>query len=222
MSLQLFKTLLISENKYSRWYIDIIENALQRSSPKEQYEKHHIVPESFFIERTRKGKRGTVPGNPNQKDNFVLLTIKEHYICHLLLCRVQLPTNLHLKSKSGMGRFTSNKHHRILPSRYHLRAKKNVSEAASERMKEFKHTEETKQKMRVPKRSKENYKNHRPLTVWKDTVYMNNKFKEKRVSKNEIDQYLVDGFTLGKLQFCCTICNKTMDLQNFKRYHSNC
>ena len=38
------------------------------------YERHHILPKSL--------------GGSNHKDNLVLLTAKEHYICHMLLIKI--------------------------------------------------------------------------------------------------------------------------------------
>jgi len=60
------------QNKYTRWYNNIIANAQTRILPQDIYtEKHHILPKSL--------------GGSNSKLNLVKLTAKEHYICHLLL-----------------------------------------------------------------------------------------------------------------------------------------
>lgn len=59
------------DNKYSRWYFNIITNAISEVRNKKQeiyYENHHILPKSIV------------------KNNVtVLLTAREHYVCHLLL-----------------------------------------------------------------------------------------------------------------------------------------
>jgi hypothetical protein len=68
------------KNKYHTWYYSIIDKARKENrkklSPHDSdfmyYEKHHVVPVSL--------------GGANDKDNLVLLTGKEHFICHLLLC----------------------------------------------------------------------------------------------------------------------------------------
>jgi len=57
-------------NKYAKWYFHIIENAKSTGYT----EKHHIIPKSL--------------GGYNRKDNIVSLTAKEHFICHLLLCKM--------------------------------------------------------------------------------------------------------------------------------------
>lgn len=59
---------------YQRIYNDIVESAKNRSNAEGYYEKHHIVPKCM--------------GGTNQKDNIVLLTAKEHFICHKLLVRI--------------------------------------------------------------------------------------------------------------------------------------
>ena len=74
-------------NKYSKYYYNIITNALQadrKKLPKTNknfvyYESHHVIPKSV---------------KPEFKDwklnpwNKVLLTPKEHFICHLLLTKM--------------------------------------------------------------------------------------------------------------------------------------
>ena len=64
-------------NKFTKWYYKIIENAKKEKRQKYKgiyYERHHIIPKSF--------------GGSNEKQNLVLLTAREHYICHLLLCQM--------------------------------------------------------------------------------------------------------------------------------------
>ena len=59
---------------YSILYDNIIEKARFENRSKRNdiyYENHHIIPKCF--------------GGSNKKDNLVLLTAKEHYICHKLL-----------------------------------------------------------------------------------------------------------------------------------------
>lgn len=68
------------KNKYTQWYLSIITKAkiLKRKKSKEEYlESHHIIP------RCMGGKEK------------ILLTAKEHYICHLLLCRMTTGSNKH-------------------------------------------------------------------------------------------------------------------------------
>lgn len=74
-------------NKYTKWYINIINNAklehrkiLSFENPNYIYlEKHHIIPKSIAHDISDFNK------HPN---NLVLLTPREHIICHWLLCRM--------------------------------------------------------------------------------------------------------------------------------------
>jgi hypothetical protein len=60
------------KNKYSNWYFSIVENALSRGWSKKSapvyVESHHIIPQSIY-----------------KNNDTVLLTAREHFICHLLL-----------------------------------------------------------------------------------------------------------------------------------------
>lgn len=62
---------LFLNNKYTKWYYSICNNAKLRNSGEE---KHHIIPRSI--------------GGDNSKQNLVLLTTREHMICHLLLTKM--------------------------------------------------------------------------------------------------------------------------------------
>ena len=65
------------ENKYARWYFQIVEKAHDQGRAKakgDYFEKHHVVPKSL--------------GGSNTPDNLVLLTFREHFICHRLLCKM--------------------------------------------------------------------------------------------------------------------------------------
>lgn len=75
--------MLFIDNKYTRQYYSIINNAQQY--PRTGYvENHHIIPKSFFKSRS---KTGWLDGNAD-KNNTVDLTAREHFICHLLLTKM--------------------------------------------------------------------------------------------------------------------------------------
>jgi len=77
------------ENKYSKWYFSIISAAKNRKNMDNEYlEKHHIIPESFFVNRARVGHAGWIEGNPNEESNLVSLTLREHFLCHWLLTKI--------------------------------------------------------------------------------------------------------------------------------------
>ena len=61
-------------SKYERWYYSIIDKAqsqLRSKNCEVYYENHHIIPESL--------------GGVDREENMVLLTGREHFICHWLL-----------------------------------------------------------------------------------------------------------------------------------------
>lgn len=65
---------MFNKSKYTNWYYYTIRKAKRQQRSKGKgiyYEKHHIIPKSL--------------SGSNNQDNLVLLTPKEHYICHLLL-----------------------------------------------------------------------------------------------------------------------------------------
>ena len=59
--------------EYLKIYNRIVERATNRDVLG-YVEKHHIIPKCL--------------GGDNKKSNIVLLTAKEHYICHKLLCEI--------------------------------------------------------------------------------------------------------------------------------------
>jgi hypothetical protein len=65
-----------NDSKYTKWYFNIIRKAKSepRAKGNEYYERHHITPRCL-------------DGNDTEY-NLVLLTAKEHYVCHWLLCKM--------------------------------------------------------------------------------------------------------------------------------------
>ena len=62
-------------NKYTKWYCEIVNRAIERNSD-EDIAKHHILPKSFNL------------GGEKDKTNIAKLTGREHYICHKLLAKM--------------------------------------------------------------------------------------------------------------------------------------
>lgn len=65
---------LFKNNKYTIWYHNIIRNATLRGKIDEYTERHHIIPKCF--------------GGSNNSKNLVILTAREHFICHRLLIKM--------------------------------------------------------------------------------------------------------------------------------------
>ena len=65
--------MIFLDNKYTRWYYNIIDH--RKKNIFEGYtENHHIIPSCM--------------GGSNKKDNLIRLTAREHFICHLLLVKM--------------------------------------------------------------------------------------------------------------------------------------
>ena len=70
---------MYKQNKYTTWYYNIISTAQSRSLTEGYAEKHHIIPRSL--------------GGTDDKDNLVVLTAREHFVCHLLLPKMLKGSN---------------------------------------------------------------------------------------------------------------------------------
>jgi AraC-like DNA-binding protein len=67
------------DNKYTKVYYNIINNAVKRGYIKERFDMnqtHHIIPRCM--------------GGTDDSDNLVVLTYKEHRLCHRLLIKMTL------------------------------------------------------------------------------------------------------------------------------------
>ena len=78
------------DNKYTKCYCRIIQRSINTGNKriKNETQRHHIIPESFFKDRNRPGPPGWVEGNPDDRFNLVNLSIREHRLCHLLLIKM--------------------------------------------------------------------------------------------------------------------------------------
>lgn len=119
---------------YQRIYNQIVERAKNRKL--EGYkEKHHILPKCM--------------GGLDIKENLVELTAREHFLCHMLLCKIY-PENI--KLKQALWLMSIGKQKNILniykPS---LRTYKKLKEEYSKTLIGTKQSEETKEKRRKNK-----------------------------------------------------------------------
>ncbi len=72
------------DNKYTKAYYRIINRSLERNHIKERndgYQTHHIIPRCF--------------GGTDSADNLVVLTYKEHRVCHRLLIGMAVGAKKH-------------------------------------------------------------------------------------------------------------------------------
>ena len=119
-------------------YQSIIEKAQKENREKGKgvyYERHHITPK--FI------------GGSNEKDNLVLLTAREHFVCHLLLTKF-VPDEYLGKAWNAVYQFgaSSKNQKRYISSRFYEIAKKRFIEDHVKRHTGSKRKKETVEKMR--------------------------------------------------------------------------
>lgn len=124
--------MIFINNKYTKLYYSIIENAKSRTIIDGYSEKHHIIPKSM--------------GGNNSKENLARLTAREHFICHWLLTKMVIGNNRNkmLYALNGMRRNkTGNRYETKITSKIYasLKGKRIL-------------TEETKMKISLAKKGK--------------------------------------------------------------------
>ncbi len=151
---------LFIKNKYTRIYFQIIDKAISESRRKNisvYYERHHILPSCLYPEYEKLS---------TYKWNGVLLTGREHYICHWLLTKmVEHPQHkISLNHAYANMRITSGNQQRYINSRIYDKLSKIHSDYVKTRLENKndpfiskkgkenhnygrRHSEETKQKM---------------------------------------------------------------------------
>ena len=163
---------------YLKIYNQIIDRA--KNNLREGYlEKHHIVPKCI--------------GGDNTLSNLVLLTAREHYICHWLLAKQYKMKELYYAF--SMMIVKSNKHDRYCNGILYERAKQHRSLATTgennpmfgKKSACVSHTEETKEKIRMSKLGKKrNPFSRRPASEeTKKKISQTKLNKKKTIDKNE-------------------------------------
>ena len=232
-------------NKYTKWYNSIIENAKSREISG-YTEQHHILPRSF--------------GGSNDPSNLVLLTAREHFVCHLLLTKMVIGKNQHkaihaawgmcnLKSKDQHRHLVSSrtyeslriKHATILSEKY--TGVKNPNKGRSGEQNKFygkTHSDETKEKIRqarlgrvdsieVKLKKSQSAKNRPPVTeITREKISKANKgrtglagekngFFGKTHSLEQREKKRQEKLATPKQ--ICYYCNREIDQMNYSRWH---
>lgn len=82
--------------KWKRHYDKLCERGQTRATTRQEaklvletkVERHHIIPECWFVNRKRKGPKGWIEGDPDDLNNLVFLSYREHFIAHQLLLKI--------------------------------------------------------------------------------------------------------------------------------------
>lgn len=131
------------KNKYTNIYYMIVDRAKSQTRFKREdiyFESHHIIPKSL--------------GGDNSDDNKVLLTFKEHYICHRLLPKMvsekehvtKMNYALYILNKASNGQFRELSYHQRMIC---LEANRKASRTRNHKPNlGNKHSEKTKQILR--------------------------------------------------------------------------
>jgi len=154
-------------------------------------EKHHIVPKCL--------------GGTDEPQNLVLLPAKAHYIAHLLLCRIY-PGNRKILHAFAAMALISGKHKRKINSRIYLK----MRTARSNALKGIPRPEHVKEKLRVPKKNKNNYK--KPKSK-EHAMNISNSLKGKKKTKEHIENGVLSRQTHNK--------KRTEDMLAKKEYYRN-
>jgi hypothetical protein len=188
------------------------------------YEKHHIIPNCFYINNRQKNNKGWINGNPGDKSNLVYLTAREHFIAHLLLAKIyggRLWHAAHMMSNmkkytSRKYKFIKEKHAEELSISQNGRKAPKGEESPSyglKRSDEFKnnvsarrkgkpavkqHTEETKQKMRES-RNKQTKTSQKEIIVF---GYKYSSLKEACDTLNRNHKYIISRLRSDKFPDC--------------------
>lgn len=90
---------------YEKIYSDLCNRGKKRKKGASLYlEKHHIIP-TFFFKKNRKKHRfhdGYLPGNYDDASNITYLTPREHFVAHLLLCKIWSNTKWFHRCRSSV------------------------------------------------------------------------------------------------------------------------
>jgi hypothetical protein len=199
------------DNKYTHWYYDIISNAQNQNRTKLKksdtayvyYELHHIIPKCL------KGS--------NDSKNLVLLTAKEHFICHLLLTKMSQNKEHKIKmyyALSKMKRKNKNQQRTLTSAQFEM-CKSSIQKANSLFFTGKKMNLSEKEKMRRAKSILKTRNFRKNFKCSDDT-----KLKISGANKGKIPYN--KGIPAIKIQ--CPFCLKLVGGQsNFNRWHNlNC
>lgn len=184
-------------NKYTKWYISLINKAKQRASTKKQaklilgyVESHHIVPSCIY-----------------KNKDMVHLTPREHFVCHLLLTKMFSNPSYNQKMHFALASFLrkTRNQNRIYSSKQYENARSALIIAMTNRTV----SEETKLKQSLIRRGRPARNKGKPGK------------KTGPCSENRKLNISIGRKNTSKIK--CEHCSKETDPGNFKQFHGdNC
>jgi hypothetical protein len=212
---------MFTQNKYLKWYENIIARAKERTLEK-PYDRHHIIPKSL--------------GGKNSSSNLVALTLREHFICHLLLIRFVDATVKHKMVYAAWQQSRSFKFSGKVTSRVYAYLRAELSKTYTGR-KRNPFTDTWKQNMSIRAQgSKNNMFGKRHSAATKEKISANRKgmcagsnnpFYDKKHSVEVSKKLSAKNTTVfsgvPKMRVCCIHCKKEVSHNMINRYHGdNC
>lgn len=214
-------------NKYANWYFSIIDKRKTEKHPPTTYtERHHIIPKSL--------------GGTNDSENLIRLSAREHFLVHWLLTKMCLNRTHEIKMRYALIRLmaASNSIETHVWSKWQYEtAKSNKIAALAEDRRNGKdprlgkkHSEESKEKMRLAKLGKkrapevvEAMKGRKHTEERRRKIsegLTGRSFSEESRKKSSLSQ---KGAAQNKTRMNCTVCGAENYATQIKRYHNdNC
>lgn len=208
------------ENKYTKWYFNIINSRSARElDPNEYYEKHHIIPSSL--------------GGSDDEINLIQLTSREHFIVHWLLtkmCKGEQKKKMYFALYSLS--WTRDKTNRIVTSYQYEIAKRAKSKGMSGKNNPI-HMRDVNGKnnsffgKKHTKESLEKISSSQKKRLEDEEKRKNHSLKMKGKLSGEKHPFFGKGATTGKNwkveEQTCPHCGKKGGANNMKRWHfDNC
>lgn len=195
---------MFNESKYTKWYYAIISKANtenRKKGPGLYYERHHIIPKC-------KPFNGS-----NSKDNLVLLTSKEHFVCHVLLTKM-CEGEFRYKMLAAMHRFKHGNDNSYFSSRIYESLKRQYQVEKSNRMKGEGNPFYGKT------HSIEWRKKHSAFLSHNTKGEMNSFFGKTHSNEAKI---LISNARKSQDKIACVHCKTETDITNHKQFHGdNC
>lgn len=207
------------DNKYTKWYYAIIQAAQNRRLESNiRVEKHHIIPRSL--------------GGGNEVTNLVALTLREHYICHLLLTKMCTGKALHKMIRAAWMMAKTRKNIPVTSRTYaYLKEqaaplseehKKKIGEANRKKSQDpevsRKKSEAAKKKWQDPEISQKmlegiKKRSQNPEYRWEMSI------ARRGVPKSQEHIANMRNRPQDNITLTCTHCDKTGDYKNMMRWH---